>query len=169
MLCFIGAPSSPVLDIISSQKENECAVFVRPLEPLSSDCPVVLFYTISYRRQGDNEWTRLNITESTTKSQIKIETEYSTEYEFQLVAWSCVGVVGIVVKWDQAPLLIRRTQRKGMKWHQAPLLIRRTQRKEMQQRIMKEVYMCCSKFLFQLILMSPLFEINYHHYHTQKQ
>ena len=73
------------------------------------------------------------------------------------------------IKWDQAPLLIRRTQRKGMKWHQAPLLIRRTQRKEMQQRIMKEVYMCCSKFLFQLILMSPLFEINYHHYHTQKQ
>ena len=66
------------------------------------------------------------------------------------------------IKWDQAPLLIRRTQQKGMKCHQAPLLIRRTQRKEMQQRIMKEVYMCCSKFLFQLILMSPLFEINYH-------
>ena len=91
MLCFIGAPSSPVLDVISSQKENECAVFVRPLEPLSSDCPVVLFYTISYRRQGDNEWTRLNITERTTKSQIKIETECSTEYEFQLVAWNKVG------------------------------------------------------------------------------
>ena len=90
MLCFIGAPSSPVLDIISSQKENECAVFVRPLEPLSSDCPVVLFYTISYRQQGDNEWTKLNITERTTKSQ-KIETECSTEYEFQIVAWNKVG------------------------------------------------------------------------------
>ena len=90
MLCFIGAPSSPVLDVISSQKENECAVFVWPRKPLSSDCPVVLFYTISYRRQGDNEWTRLNITDRTTKSQ-KIETECSTEYEFQLVAWNKVG------------------------------------------------------------------------------
>ena len=64
------------------------------------------------------------------------------------------------IKRDQAPLLIRRTQRKGMRWHQAPLLIRRTQ--GMQQRTMKEVYMCCSKFLFQLMLMYPLFEINYH-------
>ena len=91
MLCFIGAPSSPEFVLFPSQRENECAVFVRPWEPLSSDCPVVLFYTISYRRQGDNEWTRLNITERTTKSQIKIETECSTEYEFQLVAWNKVG------------------------------------------------------------------------------
>ena len=90
MLCFIGAPSSPGFDVGPSQKENECAVFVWPLEPLSSDCPVVLFYTISYRRQGDNEWTRLNITERTAKSQ-KMETECSTEYEFQLVAWNKVG------------------------------------------------------------------------------
>ena len=92
MLCFIGAPSSPgfYVDVVPSQKENECAVFVRPWGPLSSDCPVVLFYTISYRRQGNNEWTRLNITERTTKSQ-EIETECSTEYEFQLVAWNKVG------------------------------------------------------------------------------
>ena len=91
MLCFIGAPSSPGFDVRPSQKENECAVFVRPLETLSSDCPVVLFYAISYRRQSDNEWTRWNITERTTKSQIKIETECSTEYEFQLVAWNKEG------------------------------------------------------------------------------
>ena len=91
MLCFIDAPSTPVFDVISSEIDNECAVFVQwPQEPSSSDCPVVLFYTLSYRRQGDNEWTRLNITERNTNRQ-RIETECSTEYEFQLVATNEVG------------------------------------------------------------------------------
>ena len=91
MPCFIDAPSTPVFDVISSEIDNECAVFVQwPREPSSSDCPVVLFHTISYRRQGDNEWTRLNITERNTSRQ-KIETECSTEYEFQLVATNEVG------------------------------------------------------------------------------
>ena len=88
MSCFIGLPDTPVFDVISSEKENECAVLVQ-WEPSSSDCPV-LFHTISYRRQGENEWTRLNITERNTNRQ-RIETECSTEYEFQFVAWNDVG------------------------------------------------------------------------------
>ena len=97
MPCFIDAPSRPVFDVISSQKENECAVFVRwPREPSSSDCPV-LFHTISYRRQRDNEWTRLNITERNTNSQ-KIETECSTEYEFQVFTRNEVGPSPITTK-----------------------------------------------------------------------
>ena len=91
MSCFIGVPRTPVFDVISSEKENECAVFVQwPREPLPSDCPVVLFHTVSYRRQGDNEWTRLNITER-NNSRLKIETECFPEYEFQFVAWNEVG------------------------------------------------------------------------------
>ena len=88
--CFIDAPSPPVFDVIASENENECAVFVQwSREPSSSDCPV-LFHTISYRRKGENEWIRLNITGKKTNSQ-KIETECSTEYEFQLVATNEVG------------------------------------------------------------------------------
>ena len=90
MSCFIGVPNTPVFDVISSENENECAVFVRWLrEPSSSDCPV-LFHTISYRRQGENEWTRLNITGKNASSQ-RILTECSTKYEFQLVATNEVG------------------------------------------------------------------------------
>ena len=90
MSCFIGVPNTPVFDVISSENENECAVFVRWLrEPSSSDCPV-LFHTISYRRQGENEWTRLNITGKNANSR-RILTECSTEYEFQLVATNEVG------------------------------------------------------------------------------
>ena len=90
MPCFIDAPSPPVFDVIASENENECAVFVKwPREPTSSDCPV-LFHTISYRRKDENEWTRLNITGKKTDSQ-KIETECFTEYEFQLVATNEVG------------------------------------------------------------------------------
>ena len=88
MSCFIGLPDTPVFDVISSEKENECAVLVQ-WEPSSSDCPV-LFHTISYKRRGENEWTRLNITERNTNRQ-RIETECSTEYEFQFVAWNDVG------------------------------------------------------------------------------
>ena len=88
MSCFIGLPDTPVFDVISSEKENECAVLVQ-WEPSSSDCPV-LFHTISYKRHGENEWTRLNITERNTNRQ-RIETECSTEYEFQFVAWNDVG------------------------------------------------------------------------------
>ena len=98
MSCFLGVPNTPVFDVISSEKENECAVFVQwPREPLSGDCPVVLFHTISYRRNGDNEWTRLNITERNTNRQ-RIETECSTEYEFQFVAWNKVGPSPISTK-----------------------------------------------------------------------
>ena len=90
MSCFIGVPNTPVFDVISSENENECAVFVRWLrEPSSSDCPV-LFHTISYRRQGENEWTRLNITGKNASSR-RILTECSAEYEFQLVATNEVG------------------------------------------------------------------------------
>ena len=90
MPCFIDAPSMPKFDVISSENENDCAVFVQwSREPSSSDCPV-LFHTISYRRKGENEWTRENITGKNTNSQ-KIETECSTEYEFQLVATNEVG------------------------------------------------------------------------------
>ena len=97
MSCFIGVPNTPEFDVISGEKENECAVFVQwPREPSSSDCPV-LFHTISYRRQGENEWTRLNITERNTNRQ-KIETECSTEYEFQVLAWNDVGPSPITTK-----------------------------------------------------------------------
>ena len=90
MSCFIGVPNTPVFDVISSENENDCAVFVRWLrEPSSSDCPV-LFHTISYRRQGENEWTRLNITGKNASSR-RILTECSAEYEFQLVATNEVG------------------------------------------------------------------------------
>ena len=90
MPCFIDVPSMPKFDVISGENENECAVFVQwSREPSSSDCPV-LFHTISYRRKGENEWTRENITGKNTKSQ-RIETECSTEYEFQLVATNEVG------------------------------------------------------------------------------
>ena len=95
MSCFIGVPDTPVFDVISSEKENECAVFVQ-WEPSSSDCPV-LFHTISYSRQGKNEWTRLNITERNTNRQ-RIETECSTEYEFQVLAWNDVGPSPITAK-----------------------------------------------------------------------
>ena len=90
LLCRVlkGVPNTPVFDVMSGDKENECAVFVK-WEPSSSDCPV-LFHTISYKRQGENEWTRLNITGKNTNSQ-KIETECSTEYEFQVLAWNEVG------------------------------------------------------------------------------
>ena len=90
MSCFIGVPNTPIFDVISSENENDCAVFVRWLrEPSSSDCPV-LFHTISYRRQGENEWTTLNITEGNTNRE-KIKTDCSTEYEFQVLAWNDVG------------------------------------------------------------------------------
>ena len=77
-----------MFDVISGEKENECAVFVQ-WEPSSSDCPV-LFHTISYRRQGENEWTTLNITERNTDREM-IKTDCSTEYEFQVLAWNDVG------------------------------------------------------------------------------
>ena len=94
----MGVPNTPVFDVISSEKENECAVFVQwPRKPSSSDCPVVLFHTLSYRRQGENEWTRLNITGKNTNSH-KIETECSTEYEFQILAWNEVGPSPITTK-----------------------------------------------------------------------
>ena len=97
MPCFIDAPSPPVFNVIASENENECAVFVKwPREPTSSDCPV-LFHTISYRRQGESEWTRLNITGKNTNSQ-KIETECFTEYEFQVLAWNEVGPSPITTK-----------------------------------------------------------------------
>ena len=90
MPCFIDAPSMPDFDVIQSENENECAVFVQWLrEPSSSDCPI-LFHTISYRRQGKSGWKRLNITKANTNRQ-KLETECSTEYEFQLVATNEVG------------------------------------------------------------------------------
>ena len=95
MSCFIGVPNTPVFDVISSENENECAVSVQ-WEPSSSDCPV-LFHTISYRRQGENEWTRLNITEGNTNRE-KIKTHCSTEYEFQVLAWNDVGPSPIATK-----------------------------------------------------------------------
>ena len=88
MSCFIGVPNTPVFNVISSEKENGCAVLVQ-WEPSSSDCPV-LFHTISYRRQSEIEWTRLNITGKNASSQ-RILTECSTEYEFQLVTTNEVG------------------------------------------------------------------------------
>ena len=97
MSCFIGVPNTPVFDVISSENENDCAVFVRWLrEPSSSDCPV-LFHTISYRRQGENEWTTLNITGRNTDRE-KIKTDCSTEYEFQVLAWNDVGPSPITTK-----------------------------------------------------------------------
>ena len=97
MSCFIGVPNTPVFDVISGEKENECAVFVRWLrEPSSSDCPV-LFHTISYRRQGGNEPTILNITQGNTNRE-KIKTDCSTEYEFQVLAWNDVGPSPITTK-----------------------------------------------------------------------
>ena len=88
MSYFIGVPNTPVFDVISGEKENECAVFVQ-WEPSSSYCPI-LFHTISYKRRGENEWTRLNITERNTNRE-KIKTDCSTEYEFQVLAWNDVG------------------------------------------------------------------------------
>ena len=97
MSCFIGVPKTPVFDVISSENENDCAVFVRWLRELSSsDCPV-LFHTISYRRQGKIEWTRLNITEGNTNRE-KIKTDCSTKYEFQVLAWNDVGPSPITTK-----------------------------------------------------------------------
>ena len=102
MPCFIDVPSTPVFDVISSENENECAVFVQWLrEPSSSDCPI-LFHTISYRRQGKSGWKRLNITKANTNRQ-KLETECSTNMSSSL--W-------LGTKWDRAPLLLRCTQRK---------------------------------------------------------
>ena len=88
MSCFIGPPNEPVYDLISGEKENECTVSVQ-VEPSSNYCPV-LFHTLSYRRHGENEWTRLNITGKNTSSQ-RILIECSTIYEFQLVATNEVG------------------------------------------------------------------------------
>ena len=97
MSCFIGVPNTPVFDVISSENENDCAVFVRWLRELSSsDCPV-LFHTISYRRQGKIEWTRLNITEGNTNRE-KIKTHCSTEYEYKVLAWNDVGPSPITTK-----------------------------------------------------------------------
>ena len=95
MSCFIGVPNTPVFNVISSEKENECAVLVQ-WEPSSSDCPV-LFHTISYRRQGENEWTRSCITESNI-NRVKIKTDCSTKYEFQVLAWNDVGPSPITTK-----------------------------------------------------------------------
>ena len=95
MSCFIGVPNTPVFDVISSENENECAVSVQ-WEPSSSDCPV-LFHTISYRRQGENEWTRSCITESNI-NRVKIKTDCSTKYEFQVLAWNDVGPSPITTK-----------------------------------------------------------------------
>ena len=97
MPCFIDAPSPPVFNVTANKNENECAVFVQwSREPSSSDCPV-LFHTISYRRKDENEWTRENITGKNTNNQ-KIETECSTEYEFQLVATNEVGSSRVTTK-----------------------------------------------------------------------
>ena len=98
MLCrILGVPGRHVFDVKSSEKENECAVFVQWLrEQPSSDCPI-LFHTISYRRSRDIEWTRLNVTGSDTNNK-KLETECSTEYEFQVMAWNEVGPSPITTK-----------------------------------------------------------------------
>ena len=113
MPCFIDAPSTPVFDVISSKNENECAVFVQWLrEPPSSDCPI-LFHTISYRRQGKSGWKRLNITETDTNRE-KLETECSTEYEFQLVAWNEVGSSPFTTKTYKTKGTARKTNERGI-------------------------------------------------------
>ena len=102
MPCFIDVPSTPVFDVISSENENECAVFVQWLrEPLSSDCPI-LFHTISYRRQGKSGWKRL-----TLQKQIPI-----ARSSRQNVLRNMSSSLWLGTKWDRAPLLLRRTQRK---------------------------------------------------------
>ena len=100
-----------MFDVKSSEKENECAVFVQWLqEPPTVGCPV-LFHTISYKRQGDSEWKRLNITETYTTRQM-LKTECSTEYEFQLVAWNKVGSSPFTTKkYTTKGNAIRKNQR----------------------------------------------------------
>ena len=95
MSWFIGVPNTPVFDVISSENENECAVSVQ-WEPSSSDC-TVLFHIISYRRQDENEWTRSCITESNI-NRVKIKTDCSTKYEFQVLGWNDVGPSPITTK-----------------------------------------------------------------------
>ena len=93
--------------------ENECAVFVQWLwEPSSSDCPI-LFHTISYRRQGKKGWKRLNITQANTNRQ-KLETECSTEYEFQLVAWNEVGSSPFTTKTYTTKVTELKTNERGI-------------------------------------------------------
>ena len=113
MPCFKDVPSTPVFDVISSENENECAVFVQWLrEPSSSDCPI-LFHTISYRRQGKSGWKRLNITKANTNRQ-KLETECSTEYEFQLVAWNEVGSSPFTTKTYTTKGTVLKTIERGI-------------------------------------------------------
>ncbi|CAH3115182.1 unnamed protein product, partial [Porites lobata] len=108
-----NVPSTPVFNVIPSENENECAVFVQWLrEPSSSDCPI-LFHTISYRRQGKSGWKRLNITEANTNRQ-KLETECSTEYEFQLVAWNEVGSSPFTTKTYTTKVTELKTNERGI-------------------------------------------------------
>ena len=84
---FVDRPGSPE---IVEQKVSGCNVTLEWISPKSTGCPI-LFYTISYRKKGDdNTWTYVNVTDKGTK-QTELILNCSTTYEFQARAWNELG------------------------------------------------------------------------------
>ena len=84
---FVDRPGSPE---IVERKVSGCNVTLEWISPKSTGCPI-LFYTISYRKKGDdNTWTYVNVTDKGTK-QAELILNCSTTYEFQARAWNELG------------------------------------------------------------------------------
>ena len=84
---FVDRPGSPE---IVERKVSGCNVTLEWISPKSTGCPI-LFYTISYRKKGDdNTWTYVNVTDKGTK-QTELILNCSTTYEFQARAWNELG------------------------------------------------------------------------------
>ena len=84
---FVDRPGSPE---IVEQKVSGCNVTLEWISPKSTGCPI-LFYTISYRKKGDdNTWTYVNVTDKGTK-QTELILNCSTTYEFRARAWNELG------------------------------------------------------------------------------
>ena len=84
---FVDRPGSPE---IVERKVSGCNVTLEWISPKSTGCPI-LFYTISYRKKGDdNTWTYVNVTDKGTK-QTELILNCSTTYEFRARAWNELG------------------------------------------------------------------------------
>ena len=84
---FVDRPGSPK---IVERKVSGCNVTLEWISPKSTGCPI-LFYTISYRKKGDdNTWTYVNVTDKGTK-QTELILNCSTTHEFQARAWNELG------------------------------------------------------------------------------
>ena len=84
---FVDRPGSPE---IVERRVSGCNVTLEWISPKSTGCPI-LFYTISYRKKGDdNTWTYVNVTDKGTK-QTELILNCSTTYEFQARAWNELG------------------------------------------------------------------------------